>query len=327
MIYNFTCPLAAFLCLLYSTVVGQGAEYLIQGEFSYQVITLEGARPALHRKFEVVNNGCQWRINIDLTASPHLGTFVYAYDGTNLVYYTVKRGKEVKIGAGTIEASPVPQTLTSAGGEYPWLAYASSCYLKSVSNSSIFSLEAARSSDGRSRRFTMPAHIELNDDLPGLPRLIEYLARSRSLLNTNGAITEPVPTSSQEATYVNARFTSGEFTNVSGLSFPTQFEFRRYRPSPNSTSDANLRCTVIVRGAASTISVGPQTWSTSLPGRTFMAHDLRVQEPFVHYQITNSQIPTIDNSEVSNAREVQLQANKKIAPARMQPERPGKKYG
>jgi hypothetical protein len=92
--------------------------YAISGNFSYQITTPDRPHTPLFRDFEVLVHDCTWKITVVLLGSADFKSFVYSYDGKQLIHYGITTGGD-KAGV-TVESCPVPQTMTSPAGEYVW---------------------------------------------------------------------------------------------------------------------------------------------------------------------------------------------------------------
>jgi hypothetical protein len=290
-----------------------GLSHSVKGTFSYQTFALQRhgepiKQEPLLREFEVLLDDRAWKIRVVLVGNTNFDSFVYSYDGTNLLHNPIPPRARRESGAMqsvTVETSPVPATITSAGGEYPWLAFASGCYFKRQTNSRALSFLWARSRNGAVRRYEEPCRIESSAAPPYLPTMIEYKSTNQGVFVGEDGLfgVIPLPSFFGKGGYTRAVFKSGGFTNVQGRSFPTSFEYRIYRPKPDATTTNDLSCVVIVRGKVTSISTRNQAVDCALPDKSYMVNDLRVSEPNVLYPVRDGHIPAVDSEVVETARE------------------------
>lgn len=101
--------------------------------------------------------------------------------------------------------------------------------------------------------------------------------------------------------FVAGEFKSDAFTNVTGLSFPTKFEMREYRPLPNASNTNDFRCTLIVKGEVRSISTTRQIWSNELPKEALAVNDYRFYTncPVSSYLVSNGSIPPLNDPELA----------------------------
>lgn len=306
----------ALLASLQHPIQSLGISCSVKGKFSYQVFELqkEGeplpTEPLL-REFEVLSDNCAWKIRVVLVGNTNFDSFIYSYDGTNLLQYSIPGSARAKGGAMasvTVEASAVPATVTSAAGEYLWLAFASGCYFKGQTNDRALSFERPKSKYGVVRRFEVSCRVAPSSSPPYLPTAIDYVSTTQAtVVQDDGTLGVVALTPSfGDGGYTSAEFKSGGFTNVQGLSFPTHFEYRKYRPNPDAKTTNDLTCVLIVRGEVTSISTKEEGVNCALPDRSFMIYDLRVPEPNVLYPIRDGRIPAVNSEVVEAAREKAL---------------------
>jgi hypothetical protein len=101
---------------------------------------------------------------------------------------------------------------------------------------------------------------------------------------------------------MSAEFKSDGFTNVNGLSFPTTFEYRSYRPKRDAKTTNDLDSSLIIRGEATEITVEQEELDTRLPAMRSYIGDLRFPEAGVLYRITNGIVPSTNSPEAIRAR-------------------------
>ncbi len=279
--------------------------YSIKGTIQYRLqLPNQGAKPTLFRHFELLFDDCKWTIKVYLDRSDVHTAFVQQYDGQNLLTFQVDPDKPGN-SSGTVEECSVPQTLLASFNEQPWLAFASWCYFREATNGYAISLEAARSPSGYSQRLVVPSTVHLSDAFPHLPDSIAYLKKQFVFFDTDGnlktnGISGAYP--GVENGYVDAEFRSGGFTNVSGLSFPTTFEFRRNMLVRKGNAKYELYCAAVTTGTATNIAVGkPDVQTEPIPANLYL-HDLRVPEPNMLLKVTNGMVPSTNSPELLELR-------------------------
>jgi hypothetical protein len=287
--------------------------YSVKGNFSYQVFALQKEgdpikQKPLQREFEMLADESAWRIRIVLVGNTDFDSFIYSYDRTNSIHYSIPAAGSAAAGSlqtVTVEASPVPATITSAGGEYVWLAFASGCYLKDRTNNRALSFERLNSRTSGAKRYDVSCRFELSSLPPYLPTVFESRATNQAVFfqedDSLGVV--PLPTAFGDTGYTSASFKCGGFTNVQGFRFPTSFEYRKYRPKPGAKTTNDLVCIMIVRGNVTGIATSQQGVDCALPNRRAMIYDLRVPEPNVQYRIEDGAIPLTDSPIVETARD------------------------
>lgn len=305
-------PFGALLLLFSFYWFGQARAlcYYVQGSFVYQVYTIdangkEAEEKPLVRHFDVVVEGCTWKVKVVLVGNTAFDHFLYFYDGTNLIHYAVLAGPHSGQVAGfTVETSAVPRSVTTAAGEYPWLALCSSCYFGALTNSTAPSLDDLKSGSGFFRRYEVPCRFTLYPDPPHLPTDIQYSAvASYSLTQDGRIVTNALRPPFRESGYTKAQFTSRGFTNVGGLALPTEFEYRKYKPQHGAKSTNDLRCTVRINGTITNVANAPVDSKSDFGEKRFLVHDLRFPEPDVTYVLrSNSPLPAMDTLDIQKAR-------------------------
>ena len=285
--------------------------YSVRGTFTYEVFVEGRPEKPLQREFEVLVNDCSWRVRIVLTGNTNYDCFIYSYDGTNLAHY-FKRAGSTSAGGGSIEVSPVPPQVTSAAGEYPWLAFASGCYFKELTTDKALAFEQLRSRNGLVARYEVPVRAALSSKSPYLPTSVYYLRTHQSrYLDSDGTSVEvPLPPVFAEKGFVGAQFKADGITNVHGQAIPTKFEYRKYEPMRNGTTTNDFVTAVIVRGVATNVTTIPDAWHVELPKEEFSVHDHRVREANVVYKISDGIIPETNSAMVRAAHKRALALNR-----------------
>ena len=287
--------------------------YSITGKFSYQTFSSEKPGepipdPPLLRKFEASVDDTAWKIRVFLVGNSDFDSFIYSYDGTNLLHYFIPSGGKPRLElkySVTVEESPVPASITSAAGQYVWLAFASGRYFKSQTNNSTLSFDRARSRAGHVRRYERPCRVTALPSPPYLPTSIEYVQTNRGVyLDDDGRLTvEPLPPPFGKSAYTSAVYESSGFTIVADLQFPTHFEYRKYRLKPDARTTKDVSCLLVVSGEVTSISIKRQAIDCALPDLHCMIYDLRVPEPNVLYPIHDSRLPPVNSDIVRFGRE------------------------
>jgi len=255
------------------------------------------------RHFELLFDHCQWKITVTLEESPSTGPWVYQYDGTNLVTYTAAGAGGVTNISGSLEHSEVPHVESAAGGEYVWLAFASSCYFEHATNGYAVALQELRSPSGLCRRFEVPAEVKLFTAPPHLPEEVRYKTESLFFLRDDGT-TESVPLAAPFSNgFASAELRSSAFSNVNGFWFPSHFQYRVSGPVDNATTAADVSWYLAVDGTATKVVVGNQLLDGKLPNMKAYLRDVRDPGQPAHLRITNGVIPPADAPAAVKARQ------------------------
>ncbi len=274
-----------------------GLNFTVAGELRYEIQRPQGENEPLFRHYEIVVDDCNWKVSVELDRSTNRNIFVYQYDGANLVYYAQNPTTGAKVLSGMVEHSLVPQTWLSTAGEFVWLAFASHCYFEQVTNATVWSFEALRSRSGIVRRFEVPCEYSFAVEQPHLLNRVSYFTDKVLFLKDDGSLSAiPSPT------FLSGEFRSSNFTNVSGFSFPTLFEYRAFRMKPDVKTTNDLSCILVVTGTATNLSVNSKSVTTVLPASRAYIQDLRVAQPRTFVRITNGVIPTTNHPIVESAQ-------------------------
>jgi hypothetical protein len=305
--------LSSFVFLLQPVCNAAGLSYSVKGFFSYEMHhemqDPNVKRTPLNEHFELHYDDCRWKVTVVLDGTTNRDIYIYQYDGTNLTYYVEIFGTALTNAQGMVEASPVPYMWDRAAGWIPWLAFASECYFGQVTNGYAISLMPAISKKGQDKRYEVPVDFNLSPSLPHFPVLVRYTTDKFVALEDDG-ITFKIfplsvafgPSSPFNDGYMSAEFKSDGFTNVNGLSFPTTFEYRSYRPKRDAKTTNDLDSSLIIRGEATEITVEQEELDTRLPAMRSYIADLRFPEAGVLYRITNGIVPSTNSTEAIRAR-------------------------
>lgn len=279
--------LTVFLCP--SVIAGS---YSVEGSLSYEVILQDQPHPPLKRYFKVTFNDGQWEIRMIL-GTKEFEYFIYQYDGTNLLSFATFPLATQKNATGILESNPVPQSWTSAAGEYVWLAYASSWYFKDLTTHQAMSISPITSSEGLTRREILPCVWKLDSQPPFLPFNVEYTRDVYRHLVKDGLILTNHLAHPFYNGYSESCLTTSNRTNIGGMNMPKDFHYRKFIPNPKAKTSNDLTCIVLVDGFATNFIV-PDTLIFTKPANLHVRDD-RPIEPQVHYPVTNLNIPSTNN--------------------------------
>jgi hypothetical protein len=287
--------------------------YCLTGSLTYDVHALdqkgEPLQPQpLQREFEVRLDEAAWRIRVVPVGNTNFDSFIYSYDGTNLLHYFLRakgRRDQVPLQSVTVEESPVPATATSAAGEYVWLALASGQYFKAQTNGTALSLEQLRSRTGLVKRYRQPCRALLSPAPPYLPIEVDYTQTNTwaTLQDDGTPAFGPPPDAFGEAGYVGAQFRASGFRRVNGLTFPTEFEYRKFALNRDARTSSDRSCSVTVRANVKTISTLGEKVDCALPGKDWMIWDLREHGRPALYPVHDGLIPARGNTGAAIGRE------------------------
>jgi len=115
-----------------------------------------------------------------------------------------------------------------------WLAYASSCHLAGVTNSTLAPVWILDDSNLRYEGFKMRASWILGTESPYLPLSVSYFndGNFRILDHQTGRRTVSLAPAPYDRGYLNATYEANSLTNYRGLLLPTKFLFTRYAVPP-----------------------------------------------------------------------------------------------
>ena len=277
--------------------------YSVEGMLTYQVRHGQTLSVPYERHFELLSDDCRWKIKVTMGESPAAEPWVYQYDGTNLVTFTIAGTGGVTNISGSLENSEVPHVESAAGGEFVWLAFASSSYFGHATNGHAVALQELRSPSGLSRRFEVPAEIKLFPAPPYFPEEVRYKAENLLFLRDDGT-TESVPLAAPfRSGFVGAEFRSSGFSNVNGFSFPAHFQYKMYGPAENAKTAADVSWYLAVDGTATNVVVRKQLLDLRLPSMDAYLRDVREPNQAAHLRTTNGVIPPRDAPAALKARQ------------------------
>jgi hypothetical protein len=327
MSFRISTILAVVVIVVSGILSATSATYLIEGALTYEGHGLgepEGYNAKIFTEaFQVSVDDCKWTIKITLVGNTNYSYSLSTFDGTNVIYldrlnqeaYDLLR-KNLRHGVTNlyqsciVESTPVPRTMGSIANAYPWLAFASGCYFKTVTNDTAWDIVPLniQMSYFAGRR-QVPCSFTLSELPPYLPKRLEYKWTNINKMSVDGKILSFDLPPVFGGNFVAAEFRSDDYTNVSGLSFPTKFGMREYRPMPNATNVNDFRCTLIVKGAVTSISTTPQPWSNELPNETLSVNDYRfyTNTPVARYLTSNGIILSSADPRLAPAKHAALQ--------------------
>ena len=289
-------------------------EYEVQGKIRHKTMMADKVQFEAIYAFHVQVRGCDWSITTTDLENGAKVEIAYVHRMAYRLNTFTKSGSNV-FGA-MIEHEEVP---VGDGSEaaFLWLAYASSCRLRTTTNHMLTPVWILDDPNLRYEGFKLRATWAQEVERPGLPHHVSYF--------NDGMFHSFNPANRQRQTfaapkpydqgYLNAAYEVNEKTNVAGLVLPTGFTFIRYmiplsaRALPNSRASSNspsltitnleVRTLVTVNDATCTKPANPEkpflpTFEGQLPciDRTFVASN----PPSVDVVriMTNGTWPTID---------------------------------
>jgi hypothetical protein len=291
--------------------------YSLDGTITYQTYKLGpngellNDKP-LNRTFTALVDGNRWKIKTILAGNPNFDYFLYSYDGTNLCYYC-KHSSNANIVASSptitssnfletiiVETSPAPKTITSAAGEYVWLAFASGSYFKGLTNNLVSDFIAIKSKNsGYMFRQEVPCNFSLSPFPPFLITNADFFQNqfvtSSSEFMTN-SLDKPF-----DLRFLLAEYKSDDFTNISGITIPKTFKYIRYAPVANAGHSYDKTPIFTVLGVVNNVSLDVEKWVNEIPKQNAVVYDKRSSVPNVLYITTNGSIPSTNSRVVTEA--------------------------
>jgi|GEM_PF-6288028 hypothetical protein len=299
------------------------ATYSIEGALTYEghgIGEPPGYKGKIFKKtFHVSVDDSKWTVKMIDLENTNFSYFLSTYDGTNIIYLDrlslgasnflhnkLPTGVTNMFQSCTVESAPVPRAITSVANAYPWLAFASGCYLRSVVDGKVWDMYPLSVRNGFFfGRRQIPCRFTLSAVPPYLPTWLECKWTNIMTMSRDGKISGQDLPPVFGGSFVTSELKSYDFTNVDGLSFPTKFEVKEYRPMPDATNANDFRCTLIVKGAVTSISATSQIWSNELPNETLAVYDYRLytNAPVSCYQTSNGIIPLLDDPRLASAKQ------------------------
>jgi RNA polymerase sigma factor (sigma-70 family) len=291
------------------------SKYTVQGYLTYQTYHLGGQETApqepINHEFEARVDGCTWNITMVIVGDTNSRSFVFSYDGVNHLQYFLKPSVPGSpMTSGNVDSHPVPATETSVGGEYVWLAFASGCYFKQLTNTTALSFDWLRGPNAIKRRYEVPYQATLSSAQPFLPQTVSYQQDCQRFLEANGEIQQRTNWPPFESGYTSGQYVARDFTNIDSLTLPTRFEYQRFHPDKTQLVRA-----VLVQGVATNFALGTEPLDKQLSDRKLMIEDLRVPDPGVLYPTTLGDIPESFSETVRAAREKAFNDTRNMAAA------------
>ena len=202
--------------------------------------------------FEISVRDCQWFI----TTTPYpLNKTNWVWkigsEGSNVIYQTTKfneaNSDSVNDSVGEIENDSVPNNVQGDVVSEIWLAYASACYLDSVTNNRLKPAYSLIDHDWRFEDYTVKADWKRFDSPPRLPQQIIYY-EDKGVGFYGGKVREfPLPPPYTNG-YTRAEYDAIATTNVGGLVIPRQFSFKEYAVMQTSSTNSHLMMWRVVTG-------------------------------------------------------------------------------
>lgn len=267
-------------------------EFKVRGVINYEVNGYDGVQRHWTRDFTVAFKNCRWQIeSVDASndeqaiksgGSGVIRTIVKVHKGgTNIVFNDYSEA---------IEDDDVPSSDTS-GASFIWLAYASGCYLASVTNEQYKPVWLLDDRDLRKENYTVKGELELLNPL--FPKELVYFSDGviRARYQGQRVVVKPRGMPPGETRYVtNAVFRVLETTNVGNIDFARRFQFERFAVLPNYQTILVSKISGLIHEIE--LAVQAQELEPSLRGTAFV-QDMRFEksEPKVgeiRYRITNS---------------------------------------
>jgi hypothetical protein len=300
----------AFACSAFA----DNLSYTIAGNLTYELKLQTGDVSTQNDHFEISSVGCSWQITmVNLNDDSR---YVLRYDTTNLVYYGPTNLTNTI--PGLVEKIPVPQNKTVTAGNCVWLAYASGCYFRTLTNSQVYSFNSVDTPNGFHGRYTEPCAFELSPNTPYLPTVAKYIKTGVHFITKEGEWEFRKYNPPFQDGFVEVQFAASNFTNIESMSFPLSFEYRGNIPA-NAVGTNDPFCVLVVRGVATNISVG-NAIVEQLPDRLLIQDD-RVPEPNAQYWNIGGEIPATNAPAVIEARTKAAQSlASQLAPQQSSPQ-------
>lgn len=201
--------------------------FKIKGRILYEVFLANGTNSHWTRDFNVTVQDCGWIIESVDTVS---GQYAFSTRTNGLIYYVtgvnLNRKPILNNYAVVVENNDVPPSSDVSGISAIWLAYASSCYFKSVEGNQYKPVWMLDDPTLRAEGFTM--HGILNTLEGNLPKQLVYLDEGIRYARVSGhRIILHAPASFRGAV-TNAAYRALETTNIGTFQIPKSFEFQRF---------------------------------------------------------------------------------------------------
>lgn len=219
--------------------------------------------------FKVQVDGCLWKFRVQPLGKSAVQYYEDAFDGACVYSYqalALTPGWKGNTSLGVIETNDIPCESSSLAPPL-WLAFCSSCYLKtSVSNRipEIFDSGLETRLAGNQLRFSR----ELHASPPHLPTGVDFFSDGRAYSrNAKGRLQVDLLPSPFDKGFRTAAFRSGAFTNAGGSWVPTEFSLEMFMPAAAGVKSTNDVISVVMwTGKADSIRTGlPSTPGDFIP--------------------------------------------------------------
>jgi hypothetical protein len=217
------------ICACLSRV--RAEEYELSGTVSYFDLNhnftrrLEGIR-----EFQVSVRGCAWRIETrerQRTGDGQQLSWTLASTNGADIFEVLHSSDKAML--ANVRSNAVPVDSDDESVRYIWLGFASKCYFDSVKDGMVPPLYDVNTSEMFQPDLRIKETYRTWPDPPTLPVQINFMHDGyRQVQTADGkSITNQLPTPF-DAGYLNAKYTTGEFTNVDGRYFPTTAHFEMF---------------------------------------------------------------------------------------------------
>lgn len=198
--------------------------------------------PRSQFSFKVQVDGCLWKFRLQPLDKSAVQYYEDAFDGACVYSYqalTLTPGWKGNTSLGVIETNDVPCESSSLAPSL-WLAFCSSCYLKSSASNripEIFDSGLETRLAGNQLKFSR----ELHASPPHLPTAVDFFSDGRAYSrDAKGGLQVGTLPSPFDKGFKRAVFRSSAFTNAGGSWVPTEFSLEMFMPAATgvkSTSD------------------------------------------------------------------------------------------
>ena len=219
---------AVALTLIRTASSGSAQQFEVDGNLTYTLWPQKSPPRDVRKAFTVAVDGCKSLIR---TANVGSSNYVEAgFDGTDI--FTVDsqwvnvNGILSNLVSATIERRPTPKD-DSSNINYLWLAYGSSCYFDSITNSMLLPVWTLDDPQLVKEQFKLPGSWIR---LPGerLARVVAYYGDGFwHIRQKEGPMSVRVPVPF-DTSFTNAIYNTVQITNFFGSTFPLEFFFARF---------------------------------------------------------------------------------------------------
>jgi hypothetical protein len=284
--------LRALVCLYaFAKDDSSAASFSAQGTLTYSLTLEDKARPALARRFDIAVDGCRWTISTELLGSASIKKILDQYDGTNLYSFANFSPGGQNDSASIVEEIEVPCMRTSTGAPQVWLAYASACYFRGLTNNFAIPVYAPDEGTLRASGHKVPVKVLWSEKYPDVIEAIDYFSDGTVYYVSGGQFKKSRFPPPYDNGYLRAKFRTISITNTQGLFVPHSFVYDEYRPSLKAGNTSNdVRLVLSVRGVIDTLHARSAQQQPPPLQRSYVS-DLRrasTNAPFgLQYLLTN----------------------------------------